>query len=818
MTPHRLFRFLSAVTLVGAIPLAAQTLRPQKPPSVISLDHRFVSPAADVVPVKGETSFANPPDDFYAFASTRAGETSPIEAIHLRFSAATTLTSIESTKDFTIEPGGSCVKGQSYAKNDTCIVLMRFTPQGAGGRLGTLSIGHSGSPTPDAFGIGGYGYSPVVSFTPALISTVPGTYPSKAGLLSGAPNLAVDGGDVLYIADVGNNLLRKIDSSGTITSITPFFATPISIAVDSFGIVWALSPSGSFYYFLLFEPWSTQGADGAAYVATTCTPASPCNLGSVGMSNPAEMSIDSNNNLFMEEGTQGALEMPVTGYSGGNGTLELWHLLDQYAYFTGTPSTFAVDRNDDLFTALSYPFENTCFILDEPLYGAEIGNPTTYRIAGANGCGYSGDGGQGADAEISSAIGQMTFDIAGNLYFSDTNNQRVRRVDYNTGIITTIAGNGTAGYVGDGGGAKAAKLSYPTGVAVDSQGQVYIISGTGTTTGGAQVVRKLGPNGVLSFPSIAVGTTSSGLIVTLSNTGNSTLTLGNHYFAGTDSGDFAIDTTTTNCPLTVGSTLNAGQSCKVGVVFKPKATGARSAKLVFLDNTVATQNIVQLSGTGAAAAASLAPSPLTFPSTTVNQQVTQSVTLANTGNADLSISSITVGGTNPKMFTLKHNCGSSVAPKESCTLQVTFAPLTSGSHSAVLTVNDNTPKSPQTLAMTGTGLALPTASVQVSSASNPANGCAPVLFSVAVKGAGEVPTGMVQLERGATVLSSAPLSNGHALLATTVLTPGSNSLRASYTGDRNYGPSASSAFTQTMSATTSCVGARPLQLTPAADR
>ncbi len=68
----------------------------------------------------------------------------------------------------------------------------------------------------------------------------------------------------------------------------------------------------------------------------------------------------------------------------------------------------------------------------------------------------------------------MVFDRAGNLYFSDTFNNRIRRVDAASGIITTIAGNGEKGFGGDGGKATGAALNEPYGIAIDRAGNVYI--------------------------------------------------------------------------------------------------------------------------------------------------------------------------------------------------------------------------------------------------------------------------------------------------------------------------------------------------------
>jgi sugar lactone lactonase YvrE len=87
--------------------------------------------------------------------------------------------------------------------------------------------------------------------------------------------------------------------------------------------------------------------------------------------------------------------------------------------------------------------------------------------------GFAGDGGPALRAKLNGPF-DVGFDRAGNLYFSDTFNHRIRRVDGRTGVIATVAGNGTAGYAGDGGPAVAAAFNEPYGIAVDRSGNIYV--------------------------------------------------------------------------------------------------------------------------------------------------------------------------------------------------------------------------------------------------------------------------------------------------------------------------------------------------------
>ncbi len=94
-------------------------------------------------------------------------------------------------------------------------------------------------------------------------------------------------------------------------------------------------------------------------------------------------------------------------------------------------------------------------------------------IAGAGSPGFSGDGGLAINAELNQPY-DVSIDDAGDLYISDTNNQRIRKVNSTTGIISTLGGNGSGGYSGDGGPATDASMNFPSGIFSDADGNVYI--------------------------------------------------------------------------------------------------------------------------------------------------------------------------------------------------------------------------------------------------------------------------------------------------------------------------------------------------------
>jgi hypothetical protein len=223
--------------------------------------------------------------------------------------------------------------------------------------------------------------------------------------------------------------------------------------------------------------------------------------------------------------------------------------------------------------------------------------------------------------------------------------------------------------------------------------QSLSLSGTGTSA-----TVSLSPSS-LSFGNQSVNTTSGVLAATLTNGGTAALSLSSIALTGANAGAFAQ----TN---TCGSSLAAGASCTVSVTFDPTATGSQSASVSFTDNASGSPQSLSLSGTGTSATVSLSPSSLSFANQPISvTSSTQIVTLTNGGSTALSISSLTITGTNAADFAeVANTCGSSVAAGANCSIGVAFTPSTSKSETASLAIADNATGSPQTVSLSGLGI------------------------------------------------------------------------------------------------------------------
>jgi hypothetical protein len=230
-------------------------------------------------------------------------------------------------------------------------------------------------------------------------------------------------------------------------------------------------------------------------------------------------------------------------------------------------------------------------------------------------------------------------------------------------------------------GARNANVSITFGGGV--LGQVLTLTGTGVTP------LDVTPASLDFGASTAVGTSSGTQNVILSNGRQGT----SQAYTLALTGDFVIAQNT--CPNPMPGFFGCAN---VQIAFVPKNSGLRQGSLTVSYPNISVQSVVTLSGIGVGPAVSL-PSSLDFGNQIKGNSAAQSVTLSNSGNAPLAVSSITASGD----FTQANNCGSSVPANQSCQISITFVPATTGSRSGTLSVNDNAGGSPHTVALMGNG-------------------------------------------------------------------------------------------------------------------
>lgn len=226
------------------------------------------------------------------------------------------------------------------------------------------------------------------------------------------------------------------------------------------------------------------------------------------------------------------------------------------------------------------------------------------------------------------------------------------------------------------------------------------LSGTGTAQASGQIaVNRLS----LSYAAQPFGSSSAAQTVTVSNSGSASLTIASLAFAGSHAGDFA--TTPGSDPCTSGRSLAVAASCTVDVLFTPTASsGTRTATLVVSAGSAGSVS-VGLSGIAAAAAApivSLTPASLNFGSVAIGSSAaSQTSVLANGGTASLSIASLRAA---PAVYSLSHDCPATLAAGSRCTLTVGFTPAAPGAVSGSVAIASNAATTPDTLALSGTGV------------------------------------------------------------------------------------------------------------------
>ena len=304
-----------------------------------------------------------------------------------------------------------------------------------------------------------YSIAVAVVFAPAwcgaqsfTISTIAGTSAGYSGDGSATaaelnhPNrVALDTAGNLYIADSENNVVRKVSTTGTISTV-----------------------AGN----------GTAGYTGDGGAATSAE-----------LNGPVDVAVDSAGNLYICDNGNDVIRKVAAG----SGTITTYAGNSQSTTYgtggpgpatsvaLGNPAGIAVDAAGNLYIA-------------EPLISLVRVVPPSGTIslfAGGMGNGFSGDGGPATQAAFNN-VRSVSVDAAGNVYVCDCGNGRIRKIATN-GIITTVAGNGnTSASSGDGGPATSAGMS-PEDAAVDASGNLYIVDDTFL-----DLIREVAPSGTIN--------------------------------------------------------------------------------------------------------------------------------------------------------------------------------------------------------------------------------------------------------------------------------------------------------------------------------
>jgi hypothetical protein len=229
-----------------------------------------------------------------------------------------------------------------------------------------------------------------------------------------------------------------------------------------------------------------------------------------------------------------------------------------------------------------------------------------------------------------------------------------------------------------------------------SGAQSLTLSGTGI-----QPAATVTPSPLPAFPDTPVNSTSAAQVVTIKNTGSATLNISSIGFNPATT-DFSI------ASKTCAATLAVNATCTVNVTFTPKQSGGRQGTLQISDDAPNSPQSLALSGNGLQASVTFAPTtPIAFADTLVGQTTAaQTVTITNSGNTALHVTSVAPGAPNAADFVLSSNTcnGATVNAGANCSVSVAFKPTQKGARSSALQVADDASGSPQSLALSGNGL------------------------------------------------------------------------------------------------------------------
>ncbi|MEK7833999.1 MAG: HYR domain-containing protein, partial [Acidobacteriota bacterium] len=331
------------------------------------------------------------------------------------------------------------------------------------------------------------------------------------------------------------------------------------------------------------------------------------------------------------------------------------------------PAGLAVDANGNLFIADRF---------NHRIRRVDAASRLISTVAGDGNQGFSGDGGAATAAQLNNPA-DVAVDGSGNLYIADLTNHRVRRV-LSGGTITTIAGNGTGGFSGDGGAATDAQLSSPASIEVESDCSIYVGDSNNLR------VRKLTPS--------STGGSNSNPVIT-SNVANQTLTKGQSVdipLAATDANGDNVTFSLVNAPA-FASIVNANPSARTATLrLAPASAGTFSNIQIKADDGKG--------GTATSAAFSITvnePAPGNQPPTANAGQLPATTEASSANGAFVTLNgSGTDPDGDPVTFSWTDN-GNVIAASATASVALGI-----GTHSIVLSVSDNKGAKTSTTAQT----------------------------------------------------------------------------------------------------------------------
>ncbi|MBV9607970.1 MAG: choice-of-anchor D domain-containing protein, partial [Acidobacteria bacterium] len=585
--------------------------------------------------------------------------------------APLTVSSIVASGDFA--QTNSC--GSALGINASCIVSVTFTPTAMGPRVAALTLTDDAIGSPHVVPLTGTGIAPGVTFpggsaltfaTPQLINT---TSAPQSITLTNSGNAPLNISGIVATGD-----FAQTNTCGT--SLAPGTSCTIGI---TFTPTAGGNRSGSLTV-------SDDAAGSPQVVALTGTGLAPSLVASIASINFGDQLVGI-----------AAAATPVTLSNAGTAPLTLTSIstAGDYSQTNNCPSSLAPGAS----CVASVVFTPT-------VTGVRGGNLTVAQSLGAPVTVSLTGNGTAPSITLSNGGGTLSF---GNQMLNTTSApQTLTLGNSGTGplVITSITATGAFAQTNNCGNSLAVGATCtinvtftPTATGANSGGLTLADNAAGSpqtvNLSGTGVAPLLSfSSGALDFGNVLVGTTSPVQTFTVSNGGSAPLSI-------TAINAAADYTQTNNC----GSSVAAGSSCTVNVTFNPSATGARNGSITIADNAAGSPHTVTITGTGIAPSVSLAlaggGSSMTFADQLLNTpSAPQTVTLTNSGTGPLSISALSTTGD----YSQSSTCGSSVASGASCTINVTFTPTALGARPGTLTIADNAPGNPHTVALSGNGV------------------------------------------------------------------------------------------------------------------